>query len=266
VVLAAPLRPTGAQQSRDVILATTTSVRDAGLLDELLPAFERATRYRVKVIAVGSGQAMELGRRGDADLLILHDPAGEERFVAEGYGVDRRALMHNEFVLLGPPDNPASANGTDAVAAFRAIATTGARFVSRGDRSGTHAKEQVLWRLARRAPGPPWNVESGQGMAATLLVADQRRAYTLSDVATFLSMKIPLDLRVLVEGDTLLRNPYHVVRVNPARFDHLEAEGARALADYLLAPETQRAIWEFRRTELGRSVFIPDGNGGTDGR
>jgi tungstate transport system substrate-binding protein len=247
-----------AAQSRDVVLATTTSVRDAGLLDQLLPPFERATGYTVKVVAVGSGQAMELGRRGEADILILHDPAGEERFVADGFGIERRALMHNEFLVVGPANDPAEVRGREVVSAFRAIAQVGATFVSRGDRSGTHVKELAVWAAAGRTPTGRYR-ESGQGMGATLLIADQLRAYTLSDVATFLGHQYPLDLVVLVEGDTLLRNPYHVILANPARFPRVNAAGATALWSYLLAPETQKKIGEFRRDELGRSIFVPDG-------
>jgi tungstate transport system substrate-binding protein len=254
-------------QSRDIVLATTTSVRDAGLLDDLLPPFERASGYTVKVVAVGSGQAMELGRRGEADILILHDPAGEERFVADGFGIERRALMHNEFLLVGPDADPAHARGLDAVSAFRAIARVRAPFVSRGDRSGTHVKERVIWAAAGTQGADPWYRESGQGMGATLLIAHQLRAYALTDVATYLGHQYPLQLAILVEGDTLLRNPYHVIRANPDRFPRVNAEGAAALWSYLLAPETQRKIGEFRKAELGRAIFVPDadGNDGKDG-
>jgi tungstate transport system substrate-binding protein len=251
-----------AAQTRDVILATTTSVRDAGLLDSLLPPFERAAGLTVKVIAVGSGQAMELGRRGEADILILHDPGGEERFVADGFGVDRRALMHNEFVLVGPAEDPAGIRGRDVVTAFRRIAAAQAPFVSRGDRSGTHVKELALWAQAGRMPGGRWYRESGQGMGATLVIASELEAYTLTDVATFLAHRLPPALEILVEGDAILRNPYHVVRANPARFAHVNADGAAALAAYLLSPDTQRMIGEFRRVELGRAIFVPDGNDG----
>lgn len=248
-------------QSRDIVLATTTSVRDAGLLDALLPPFEREIGATVKVIAVGSGQAMELGRRGEADILILHDPAGEARFMADGFGVERRALMHNEFFLVGPPDDPAGARGPDVVAAFRAIAAARAPFVSRGDRSGTNVKELAIWRLADVTPDERWYRESGQGMGATLVIADQLRAYTLSDAATFLGHQYPLALVPVVQGDTLLRNPYHVILENPARFAHVNVAGAKALWLYLLSPEVQRQIGEFRKAELGRSIFVPDAGG-----
>jgi tungstate transport system substrate-binding protein len=248
-------------QTRDVVLATTTSVRDAGLLEALLPRFERQSGYTVKVVAVGSGQAMELGRRGEADIFILHDPAGEERFVADGFGIERRALMHNEFLLVGPDADPAGARGTDVVGGFRAIAAAGAPFVSRGDRSGTNVKELAIWERTGVEPNAPWYRETGQGMGATLVVADQLRAYTLSDVATFLGHRYPLELVPIVEGDTLLRNPYHVIRASPARFPDVNSAGAEALWSYLLSPAVQREIGEFRKVELGRSIFVPDGGG-----
>jgi tungstate transport system substrate-binding protein len=248
-------------QTRDVVLATTTSVRDAGLLEALLPPFEQGTGYTVKVVAVGSGQAMELGRRGEADIFILHDPAGEERFVADGFGVERRALMHNEFLLVGPAADPAGARGTDVIAGFRAIAAAGGLFVSRGDRSGTNVKELAIWEWAGIEPEPSWYRETGQGMGATLVVADQLRAYTLSDVATFLGHRYPLRLVVLVQGDTLLRNPYHVIRANPERFPRVNTAGAEALWSYLLSSEVQQEIGEFRKQELGRAIFVPDGGG-----
>jgi len=264
-LLAAATHPATAQ-SRDVILGTTTSVRDAGLLDVLLPPFERRSGYTVKVIAVGSGQAMELGRRGEADVLLLHDPAGEERFVADGYGVARHALMHNEFVLVGPAVDPAAVRGLDVITAFRRMAAAGTRFVSRGDRSGTHVKELALWARAGRTPSEAWYRETGQGMGATLVVASEFAAYTLTDVATFLAHRLPPALEILVQGDSILRNPYHVIRANPDRFPHINTTGATALADYLLSPETQRVIGEFRRAELGRAIFVPDGTTVGDGR
>jgi tungstate transport system substrate-binding protein len=251
-----------AAQQRNVILATTTSVRDAGLLEALLPRFRQETGYNVKVIAVGSGQAMELGRRGEADVLILHDPAGEERFVADGYGVERRALMHNEFVLVGPPDDPARVRGLDVVTALRRITDADARFISRGDRSGTHARELRLWTDVGVSPHRERYVETGQGMGATLLMTSELRGYALTDIATFLAHQFPLQLEILVEGDSALLNPYDVILANPERFSHVNAAGGAALSVYLLSPETQQRISEFRREELGRSVFVPDGNDG----
>lgn len=245
------------------MLATTTSVRDAGLLEFLLPRFERESRQAVKVIAVGSGQAMELGRRGEADILIVHDPAAELEFMAQGYGSARFPLAHNEFAIVGPPGDPAGIRGaSSAVRAFQAIAGSRVKFVSRGDRSGTQAKEFVLWRLAGIAPNAktdPWYVESGQGMGATLQIANEVRAYTLTDIGTYLTHASPLELAILVEGDTLLRNPYHIILIDPRRFSWVDSAGAARLKDYLLAPATQAAIGEYRRAHFGRSIFVPDG-------
>jgi tungstate transport system substrate-binding protein len=243
------------EQQRDILLATTTSVRDAGLLDAILPSFERRSGIRVKVVAVGSGQAMALGRRGEADILVLHDPAAEVAFVADGYGIDRRPLMHNEFVLVGPSADQAGVRGLGAAAAFRRIAAVRAPFVSRGDSSGTHVKEATVWRIAGVEPSGDWYKESGQGMGATLVIADQLRAYTLTDIGTRLAHKAPLDLPILVEGDSVLSNPYHVILANPERFPHVQPSGARALWTYLLSEETQAAIGEFRREEFGRALF-----------
>jgi tungstate transport system substrate-binding protein len=254
--------PLGAQQ-RDLILATTTSVRDAGLLEFLLPRFERQSRRVVKVLAVGSGQAMELGRRGEADLLIAHDPVAEMAFVAQGYGSRRFAFVHNEFAIAVPQGDPAGIRGgASAVAALQAIARSRSRFVSRGDRSGTQAKELVLWRLAGVMPSAKsdaWYIESGQGMGATLQIANELGAYTLTDIGTYLTHASPLELALLVEGDTLLRNPYHIILIDARRFPWVDTAGATRLKDYLLSPETQAAIGAYRRAEFGRSIFVPDG-------
>jgi tungstate transport system substrate-binding protein len=243
----------------EIVLATTTSVRDAGLLEVILPRFEHRSGYRVKVIAVGSGQAMELGRRGEADILMLHAPEEEARVVADGYGTERRPLMHNQFVLLGPPRDPAGVRGDAALDALRDVSRSGALFVSRADRSGTHAKELELWLLAGVEPERSWYRESGQGMSATLQIANELGAYTLCDVGTMLAHEYPLDLDVLVEGDTLLFNPYHVVLANPTRFEWINADGARALRDHLLSRDTQREIGAFGVSEFGRPLFVPDG-------
>lgn len=255
-------RPLAAQRTQ-VVLATTTSVRDAGLLEAILPTFERELGFQVKVIAVGSGQAMELGRRGEADVLILHDPEGEEAFMREGWGIRREPLMHNEFVLVGPTDDPAGVAALRTVSeVLRTIARTRARFISRGDRSGTHVKEHALWRAVGIEPDERWRLESGQGMSATLQIANELRAYTLTDLGTFLAHKSPLDLKVLMEGDSALYNPYHVVLPNPARFPWLNEPGALALLEYLLSRETQSAISQFGRERYGRSLFVPELNRG----
>ncbi|HWP37619.1 MAG TPA: substrate-binding domain-containing protein [Gemmatimonadales bacterium] len=255
--------PRSAQQttaSRDLILATTTSIRDAGLLDALLPLFERREGRRVKVLAVGSGQAMEIGRRGEADLLIVHDPEREHAFVAAGLAVERIPLMHNAFVIVGPKGDPARVRGNAVAEALRRIAARHARFISRGDRSGTHSKEAALWSAAGVAPRGAWYLEAGQGMGQTLQIASELQAYALTDVGTFLAHKSPLDLEILVEGDTALSNPYHVLLLNPAKFAWLDHAGARRLRDFLLDGEIQRQIGEFGRRAFGRSLFTPAGS------
>ena len=202
---------------------------------------------------------MELGRRGEADILILHDPAGEERFVAEGYGFDRSALMHNYFVLAGPRSDPAGiGEAADVVAAFRGIASAGSRFLSRGDQSGTHAKELALWRAAGLEPDREWHWESGQGMSATIQIAAEVGAYVLSDIGTFLRHPASANLDVMVSADSLLHNPYHVVLVRTDDTDHRNPEGARALLEYLLSRPTQEAVAAFGIAEYGQSLFVPD--------
>jgi tungstate transport system substrate-binding protein len=249
----------------EVLLATTTSTRDAGLLDSLLPVFERQTSYRVKVIAVGSGQALELGRRGDADVVLAHAPEAERVLADSGYFLRRRLVMHNDFLIVGPAEDPAGLRGlTNPLAAIARLAASAGRapFVSRGDRSGTHQLELKLWRLARLAPPLPatggWYVESGQGMAATLQMTDQKRGYTLTDRATYLAWRDKIQLVPMVEGDTLLYNVYHVMEVNPRNAPRVNAAGARALADFFVTPETQALIGRFGLGRFGQSLFVPD--------
>src|SRR5881296_878222 len=248
-------------QSRDVILATTTSTRDAGLLDTLVPLFERLTGYRVKVIAVGSGQALEMGRRGDADVVLAHAPEAERVLVDSGYFVSRRLVMHNDFLIVGPAADPAHLGGmTDALAALRRLAEGRAPFVSRGDQSGTHKLEQKLWRLAGiRPPGAGgWYIEAGHGMGETLQMADEKRAYTITDRATYLAWRAKIQAAPLVEGDPLLYNVYHVLEVNPKNAPRINAAGGKAFAEFLVAPATQALIAEFGKSRFGRSLFIPD--------
>ena len=239
----------------EIVLATTTSVRDAGLLDHLLEPFEQETGYRVKVIAVGSGQAMELGRRGEADILIVHDPAGEDAFMQAGYGADRVPLMRNRFVVVGPQSDPAGVAGLDILTALERIAAVGATFVSRADRSGTHTKERQLWELSGAQPERAWYRESGQSMSATLQVASELQAYTLTDIGTLLGHKGHLDLAIFVTGDPLLDNPYHILLPSSERFPWLNAEGARRMVDYLQDPATQRRITAYGRDRYGQSLF-----------
>ncbi len=250
-----------------LILATTTSTQDSGLLDALVPAFEDESGYEVDVIAVGSGQALTMGERGDADLLLVHSPAAEQEFVDGGFGVNRQLVMHNDFVLVGPEDDPAGVGGApDAAAAMRAVFDAGAAFISRGDDSGTHTRELSLWEDAGLDPaGQAWYEESGQGMGATLQIASQRGAYTLSDRATYLAQQDNLDLALLHEGDPELLNIYHVIEVNPERHDGLNVEGAEAFAAFLVGDEAQRLIGEFGVAEFGEPLFVPDAGKSEDG-
>jgi len=259
-VFCRPLPPLAAQ-SRAVILATTTSTRDAGLLDSLLPLFEQQTGYRVRVVAVGSGQALELGRRGDADVVLAHAPDAERLLVDSGYFLSRRLVMHNDFLIVGPSADPAGLRGmTDAVATLRRLAELGAPFVSRGDQSGTHKLEQKLWRLAGiKPPGAgSWYIESGHGMGETLQMTDEKRAYTVTDRATYLAWRDKVQLVPLVEGDPVLYNVYHVLELNPKNAPRINIAGGKAFADFMVAPETQAVIGQFGKSRFGRSLFIPD--------
>lgn len=242
--------------SSRIRLATTTSTENSGLLEWLLPPFEAREGIRVDAIAVGTGQALALGRRGDADVVLVHARSREDEFVAAGHGVDRRDVMWNDFVILGPTDDPAGVRGTaDAAAALRRIAEARARFVSRGDDSGTHIRERDLWEAAGGRPAWKGYWETGQGMGASLTVADEKRGYVLSDRGSYLAFGRKVDLEVLVEGDPALRNPYGVIRVNPERHPHVNAEGARKLVDYLTSPEGQARIGAFRKN--GKILFHP---------
>ena len=241
-----------------LLLATTTSTRDSGLLDELLPQFERQTGCSVKTLAIGSGEAMELGERGDADVLLVHSPEDEEEFMAEGHGASRKAVMHNDFVLLGPADDPAQiGQAGDAPYALTRISEQEAAFASRGDDSGTHAKELSLWETAEVEPSGSWYFETGQGMGETLTIADQRQAYTLSDRGTFFATE-NLDSELLVEGGEELLNPYHVIVVEG---DDVNRECARAFSTWIMSPRTQRAIGRFGVAEYGEQLFVPDAVG-----
>jgi len=238
-----------------MLLATTTSTRDSGLLDELLPSFEKASRCSVKTLAVGSGEAMELGERGDADALLVHSPAAERQFMAAGHGASRKQVMHNDFVLVGPPADPARiGSAADASEAMARIADAEASFASRADESGTHAKELALWDAAERRPGGSWYIETGQGMGETLTIAAQKQAYTLSDRGTFLSIT-NLDAELLFEGGSVLRNPYHVIVV---RGDEVNGPCARAFSRWITAQSTQREIERFGVAEYGEPLFFAD--------
>ena len=241
-----------------MLLATTTSTRDSGLLDELLPSFEEESGCSVKTLAVGSGEAMELGEKGDADVLLVHSPEAEREFMAAGHGASREAVMHNDFVLVGPAGDPAQIKDAgDAPDALASIATAEEAFASRGDDSGTHAKELELWEEAGTEPNGSWYIETGQGMGETLTIASQKQAYTLSDRGTFLATD-NLDSELLLEGGEELLNPYHVIVV---RAEDTNRVCARAFASWITAPGTQRRIKRFGVAEFGEPLFFPDAAG-----
>ena len=254
----APVERTG---PRDVILATTTSTQDSGLLDELGPLFAEQTGYNLKPIAVGSGAALRLGEEGEADVVLAHSPAAEQEFMAAGFGVDREIVMYNDFVIVGPEADPAAIRGqTSALDAMRAIADAEATFVSRGDDSGTHALELNLWEQAGLEPAGDWYQESGTGMGDTLNIANERDGYTVTDRGTYLALLDRLDLVILVEGDLSLLNIYHVLTVNPENAEGINVEGGRAFADFLQAPETQELIGAFGVDQFGQPLFTPCAN------
>jgi tungstate transport system substrate-binding protein len=238
-------------------LATTTSTDNSGLLKELLPPFEKMLNVRVDVIAVGTGKALELGKNGDVDIVLVHARSAEDQFVEEGYGVNRRDVMYNDFIILGPADDPAGIKGMkDAVAALKAIAGKEAGFASRGDDSGTHKREKILWKEAGIEPSGDWYMETGQGMGATLQVADEKRAYTISDRGTYLAYKGKIELEILVEGDTeRLANPYGIIAVNPAVHSHVNYVYAMALIGWVTSVEGQKIIGEFK--QFGELLFYP---------
>jgi len=244
---------------KDIILATTTSTQDTGLLDTLVPIFEDESGYNVKVIAVGSGQALAMGERGDADALLVHAPSSEVALVDSGAAINRQLVMHNDFIIVGPEDDPAGAKGMTAADGLAAIYDAGARFVSRGDDSGTHKAELALWKKANLDPaGQSWYEQSGQGMGATLTIANQTGAYTLADRGTYLATKENLELVILVEGDPVLFNVYHVMQVNPDKFDLVNGPGGEAFVEFMVSDATQAIIKDFGVDKYGQPLFIPD--------
>ena len=247
-------------QERFIVMASTTSTEQSGLFPHLLPAFTAATGIEVRVVAVGTGQALDLGRRGDADLLLVHDRAAEDQFVAEGFGLPRRDVMYNDFVLVGPSTDPAGARGRDIAAALARLAASNATFVSRGDKSGTHAAELRFWKIAGIDPGAKPAVldykACGCGMGPALNIAAAANAYVLADRGTWLNFRNRNDLRVLVEGDQRMLNPYGVIVVNPARHPHAKALLAQAFADWVVSPAGQARIAGYRIG--GEPVFFPN--------
>jgi tungstate transport system substrate-binding protein len=248
----------GGADRRDVLLATTTSFQDSGLLDELVTDFTARTGYRVRATAVGSGAAIALGAKGDVDVVFAHSEAAELEFMAQGHGARRLLVMHNDFIVLGPPNDPARAAGRPALEALRAIAAARAPFYSRGDRSGTDVFEKDLWRTAGISPAAPWYVEAATGMGQLLRIASEKRAYTIGDRATYLSRRAELELIVVAEKEPPLFNYYHVMSVNPAKHPRVNAQGADAFMDYLVSAPTQRRIAEFGVAKYGEPLFHPD--------
>ena len=262
LAMAASMASTAAAQpeQKNIIMATTTSTQDSGLLDFLLPIFEKKTGYFVKTIAVGSGQAMAMGAKGEADVLLVHSPAAEKKFMADGNGVERRIVMHNDYIIVGPPNDPAKIKGMKKAAeTFKNLAGTASLFVSRGDNSGTNAKEKEIWAAAGINPvGQKWYQETGLGMGQTLGVAAEKKTYTLADRGTYLALKKNLGLDILVEGDGILLNIYHVIEVNPKKWPKVNFAGAKAFGDFMISKDTQDIIKTFGVDKYGSPLFFPD--------
>ncbi|OPY07002.1 MAG: PBP superfamily domain protein [Syntrophus sp. PtaB.Bin001] len=247
-------------KQKNLILATTTSTQDTGLLDVLIPMFQKKTGYFVKTIAVGSGQAMAMGQKGEADVLLVHSPDAEVKFMAGQYGVNRRLVMHNDFVIVGPPSDPARIKGSKTTPeTFKKIAGSSSLFMSRGDNSGTHAKEKAIWKAAGINPEKQkWYQQTGLGMGQTLNVAAEKKGYTLTDRGTWLSLQKNLGLPILMQGDPILLNIYHVIEVNQAKWPKVNAAGAKAFADFMVSPATQKIIKTFGVDKYGSPLFFPD--------
>ncbi len=243
-----------------MILATTTSTQDSGLLDVLVPAFEKKTGYKVKTVAVGSGAAMTMGERGEADVLLVHAPASEVKFMDAGHGVSRKLVMHNDFIIVGPASDPSGIKGmTSALDAMKKLAEGKGVFISRGDNSGTNQLELQLWKaVSINATGQKWYQSTGQGMGATLTIASEKGAYTITDRATFLATKQNLSVDIVVEKDAVLLNIYHVIQVNPQKSNKINADGAKAFSDFIVSPEIQNVIKTFGVDKYGQPLFFPD--------
>jgi tungstate transport system substrate-binding protein len=244
--------------SRNVILSTTTSTQDSGLLDVLVPLFEKRSGYSVKTISVGTGQALALAAKGDADVALVHAPSLEKKYVADGKFKNRRLVMYNDFVIIGPKGDPAKIKTLkSALAALKAIEQVKARFVSRGDNSGTHNLEKSLWKSAGIQPAGSWYIESGQGMGATLGIAQERDAYAVTDRGTYLALQKRVTLPILIEGDRVLLNIYSVMEVNPANGPRVNAAGGKAFADFMVSPQAQTLIKSFGVEKFGQPLFVP---------
>lgn len=261
---AATVAPTAAPSSKtakanELVLATTTSTDDSGLLKVILPEFEKQFNIKVNVIAVGTGQSLKLGEDGNADVVLVHAREQEDAFMAAGHGLRREDVMYNDFVVLGPKDDPAGLAGSKTAAeALQKLAKAQAKFVSRGDNSGTHTKEKAVWKAVGVEPAGGWYISAGQGMGAVLTMANEQKAYTLSDRATYLSMaqKLP-DLKIVSEGDPVLLNPYGVITVNPNKGTHIKADLATKFVDWIISVPTQEMIGKFGVDKFGAPLFTP---------
>jgi tungstate transport system substrate-binding protein len=241
----------------EMILATTTSTQDSGLLDVLIPMFEKENNVKVKTIAVGTGQALEMGTKGEADALLVHAPAAEKAVVDAGDAINYKRVMYNDFILVGPKENPAGVSGDDINSAFKKLSERQATFVSRGDDSGTHKKELGIWAAASIKPAGEWYVSTGQGMGQTLQVAAEKKGYVLTDRATWLAQEKNLDtLQIVVEGGKDLMNIYHVMQVNPEKHDKINSKDAKKFVEFMVDAKTQDVIEEFGKKEYGQSLFI----------
>ncbi len=263
----APTTATSGPANPNIIMASTTSTRDSGLMDVLIPVFEKETGYKVKAVYVGSGAAMNLGKQGNADVLLVHSPTDELPFMAAGYGINRRFVMHNDFIVVGRPTDPANISGlSSATAAFTKIALTQSTFYSRGDNSGTDTKEKAIWKAIgitvsdNSTTNPQWYIQggAGTGMLDLLRLCDQKGGYTLTDRSTFVANQSTLGLKLMVQGDPLLLNGYHVIQVNPAKFPAVNAAGAQAFSDFMMGAEAQKLIADYGKDKYGQPLFFAD--------
>lgn len=248
-----------AEPIKDILLATTTSTQDSGLLNALIPVFEMGSGYVVKTLAMGSGQAISMGEMGEVDVLLVHSPRAEEKFMASGNGLNRRLVMYNDFVIVGPKNDPAKTGGMKSAAeALAAIARSKSLFISRGDNSGTHTMEKEIWKASAIEPkGQKWYQETGSGMGQTLRVASEKNGYCLTDRGTWLALKKKSHLKLLVEGDKSLRNVYHVIEVNPKKWPQVQNDGAKRFSDFLVSKDAQDIIAEFGKAKFGQQLFVP---------
>lgn len=248
-----------AVREKEIILSTTTSTYDSGLLDELIPVFEKKYKISVTPIAVGTGEALKMGERGEVDVVLVHARSAEDKFVDEGFGVNRKDVMHNDFVIIGPEEDPAEIKGNENVTeAFKKMSEKQMLFISRGDDSGTHKKEIKIWEEAGVEPKGDWYLEAGQGMAGTIMIANEKDAYTLTDRGTYLAQQKNIQLKILFEGDPLLLNPYGIIAVNPDKHTNINYERAIKFIDFITSEEGQEIIKNFGIVKYGQPLFFPD--------